>query len=834
MAIRRSPSITDTPSAESVATIRVDSPREPPSFPALRGDLRISPQRTDEGTIFVIKDPIARRFFRFGEVEHFIARQLDGVTPLENIPQRLERELGVTAPAEVVQQFVEQLRRLGLIETGQPAACGHSHQRVRGNPLYIRLRAVDPDQLFNRIIGKIRFFFTRGFVVLSLLVVALALGVTMSSWDEIVRDLGRLYRFDALLLAWVTVLLVTTVHEFAHGLTCKHFGGEVHEIGFLLLYFQPAFYCNVSDAWLFAEKSKRLWVMFAGAFSEIFIWSLATLTWRVVEPDTRVSFLAMIVMATSGIKSLFNMNPLIKLDGYYLLSDYLEVPNLRQRSMAYLKAAIKRLWGSIDGAMSVTRRERRIYVIYGVLAAIYSTWLLSLVALRFGGFLVERYQGPGFLAFSGLLMVFFQNPLGRLTRRMPLAFRLTPEQRERMKRPAVRAGLLCVALLVLVFGRMELKVSGEFTVLPVRNADVHATVDGSIEQVYVEEGDRVREGDLLVRLSEREYRAELDKVEAQIAQKSAELKMLRAGPRQEEVGLTKDEIQTANTLHEHARRRLDEADGIHHTRLVKARATVNAAEERVQYARTDLTRLKALFAQGLISRKQLDEGQQEVALREKELEVAQAELQSVSADTLAGARQDFAVTDKQIQEASARLKLLLAGSRPETIEATQAEVARLETERRYLTEQLRLTRVVSPATGVVTTPKLIEKVGEHVKKGDLILKVYELKTVLPEVAISEKEIAEVKPGQKVVLKARAYPERSFTGRVRSVAPAGAVDETGLGRKVFRVTVVMDGASDLLKPEMTGNAKIFCGSRSIWHLLTRRIARYMRVEFWSWW
>jgi multidrug resistance efflux pump len=352
--------------------------------------------------------------------------------------------------------------------------------------------------------------------------------------------------------------------------------------------------------------------------------------------------------------------------------------------------------------------------------------------------------------------------------------------------------------------------------------------------VLVQEGDRVREGDVLVRLSERDYRAEFDKVEAEIAQKRAALSMLRAGPRPEEIGLTRDEVRTARTIHEHAQRRLEEADRIRGTRLSKARTTVKAAEERLQYARADLTRTQALFDQGLISRKQFDEGAQDVALREKELEVAQAEMQIVTADTSAEVRRDLAVTEKQMQESDGKLKLLLAGSRPEAIEATEAEIARLETQHRYLADQLQLTRILSPATGVVTTPRLKEKIGEHVNKGDLVLKVFEVQTVTPEVAISEKEIADVTAGQKVVLKARAYPGRSFTGRVQTIAPAAGADENGVERKVFRVLIDMDDPSDLLKPEMTGNAKILCGSRSVWHLLTRRFARYVRVEFWSWW
>jgi putative peptide zinc metalloprotease protein len=805
------------------------------AHPKLRDDLITSRQETPEGVFFVIKDPARRRFFRFREPEHLIARQLDGSTSLEALQQRVEAELGSTVSPEVLEQFIEQLRRLGLLQTDQPVVLGHTplHQRVAGSPLYIRLKALDPDRLFSRLVGKVWFFFTPAFVALSAVLFVAAAGVTISSWDEFVRDVGRLYRFDAFLLAWVTMLLVTTAHEFAHGLTCKRFGGEVHEIGFLLLYFQPAFYCNISDAWLFPEKSRRLWVTFAGAFLEMFVWSLATLTWWITDTDNWVSFLALIVMATSGIKSFFNMNPLIKLDGYYLLSDYLGIPNLRQRSMDYLKAAIKRLWGSKGSAATATLRERRIYLIYGVLATTYSVWLLGWIALRFGNYLVEQYQGPGFLAFSGLLMVVFRNPLSSVTRRLPAPPWQRPDARVWLRRPAVRAGLIVAALAALFLVRLELKVPGEFIVRPVRNADVRAAVNGTIEQVYVEEGDRVRAGDVLLRLSDRDYRAELGKVEAGIAEKRATLKMLRAGPTKEEVGLTKDGLQTARTRHDHSRHRVEEAERIRMTRLSRAEATARAAEERLQYTSSDRNRLKELFAKGLISRKQLDDAEQEVVLRERELEVAQAERSLVSADTLAEARQEVAVTQTQMQEAGGKLKLLLAGARPEAVEMTEAEIARLETERKYLADQVRLTTVVSPAAGVVTTPKLTEKVGEHVKQGDLILKVFELDEITPEVAISEKEIAEVRPGQRVVLKARAYPGRSFAGTVKAIAPA-AIEDPGVGRKVFRVTIAMNEGSDLLKPEMTGNAKILCGTRPVAQLLTRRIARYVRVEFWSWW
>ncbi|PYV24826.1 MAG: peptidase M50, partial [Acidobacteria bacterium] len=160
-------------------------------------------------------------------------------------------------------------------------------------------------------------------MVKSAALIVFALGLTALNWAEMSQELVGLINFESLLLLWVTVLLVVTLHEFAHGLTCKHFGGHVHEVGFLLIYFQPAFYCNVSDAWLFPEKSKRLWVTFAGAYFEMFLWALSTVIWRLTDFDTTLNHLALVVTATSAVKSLFNLNPLIKLDGYYVLSDYL-------------------------------------------------------------------------------------------------------------------------------------------------------------------------------------------------------------------------------------------------------------------------------------------------------------------------------------------------------------------------------------------------------------------------------------------------------------------------------------------------------------------------------
>lgn len=802
-----------------------------------RTDLIVSQQVHDDESIYIIKDSVTGRFFRLREPEYRITQQLDGLTSLDLVHQRVEEQIGARLALPTLEQFIDTLRRLGLLEE-EEAKEGHLPPRlgrVEGGLLSLRLKVFDPDQLLDCLVQKARFFFTPSFLTVSVAFILFAISVTVVNWGEISRDLVRLYRWEGLLAAWLVIFLVGAIHEFAHGLACKRFGGEVHEVGFLLIYFQPAFYCNVSDAWLFSEKAKRLWVTFAGAYCEIFLWALATLTWRVTEPGTWLNFATLVVMATSGIRTLFNLNPLIKLDGYYLLSDALEIPNLRRRAFSYLSAQFKQMRGSaVQGVTEVTPSERRTYLVYGLLAGTYSISLLGFIALQLGSFLIGRYQGLGLILFTGLLLAVFRNPLKRVFPQLADLFRSGQGVFAPMNRLKKVLVLSAAVIAILFLGRMELRVSGEFKVLPAQNADVRAEVEGLIEQIPVEEGSVVSAGDLIARLSDRDYRAELRKTEAEMAEKQAKLKGLEAGPRREEIALASGTIETATTKQDYARRQYKETKQMQAERLAKTNASVQKAEERLKYAKHYLDVFLSLWNDKAISRKQIEEAEEGVAVREQELEEARAERMQVLADDLADARKAVAVAEKEQGEAKGKLKLLLAGSRPEDIEATKAEIARLAAQRDYLEDQLRLVRVVSPISGMVTTAKLKEKIGQHVKKGDLIAQVHELKTVRAEIPISEKEIADVKVGQRVVLKARAYPEIRFAGTVTAIAPTATKDEEGRGGRLILVSTQIDNPSLLLKPEMTGHAKIVCGKRWIIDLVTRRLARYIRVEFWSWW
>lgn len=788
------------------------------SPPKLRSDLTVSRQQAGGAVRYVIKDGRSGKFFRFGEVEQFIAEQLDGETPLDAVRQQTAARFEGTLPPEALAAFITKLQKNGLLEVqGAPASAPSKPGRpgrLLGSLLYMRIPLFDPNRLFDRLVRRVRFCFTPQFVVLSAALMLLATVITVLQWSDVRQDLSRLYRLSSIPLFLLVTFGLAFAHEAAHGLTCKRFGGEVHELGFLLLYFTPGFYTNVSDAWLFPEKSKRLWVGVAGPYFELFLWALATLTWRVTDVDTRINYAALIVLTTSGIKTFFNLNPFIKLDGYYLLSDYLELPNLRKRSFRYVGKLVKRIVGVGERTpVDVSPRERWIYLAYGLFGSVTSISVLGYVVVTAGGYLIDTHQSMAFLLFAGLAGTKSRRKLRKLfggaaraadpeddgdldedgEAPAPPAPAAPAPTRRRWSPLVPWLALAVAAVLVAVFGRLQLRIGGPVTVLPEQNADVRAPVVGIIESIAVDEGAAVRTGDVIARLSNRANVAELRKTEASIHDTRAQLDKLLAGPAREEVDL--------------------------------AEVALSRVEDRLRFAQDNAARVAHLFETAAATRQELEAADDQVRL----------------------ARHDSV-------DARARLALLRARVRPEDIESARGKLALLEAQQRFLAGEVRSLTVVSPSSGIVATPsrQLKDLVGQFVSPGTLIAKVYDFSTVTAQLVVSEKEIADVRVGQPVALRVRAYPDVAFHGTVTAVATEVApttnsqnttstpssstttISTSGGPSRAFVVTTQIDNHDLLLKPGMTGQGKIYAGDRRIIGLITRRLARTFKVEFWSWW
>lgn len=796
--------------------------------PKLRSGLRIGEQRTREGMTYIVCVEAGERLFRLRAPEYFIVRQLDGITPLNEIRSRAEAQFGARVAVDTLQSFIARLGQLGLLDgLGDERPAVKAGRRIGGDAFYLRFKTFDPGKAIEWLLPKVQPCFSRGFVVASLALAAWAGIATAWNWPAFQAEFARIAEWHALAYVWVVFLLTMVAHEFAHALTCRQFGGRVREMGVMLIYLQPALYCNVSDAWLIPEKAKRMWVALAGPWLDMLLWALATLLWCISDADGWLHFTALVVMVSTAARTLLNLNPLIKLDGYYLLSDAVEVPNLRGRAFRYLGG----LWHGKTPRASA--RERRIFITYGLLAGSYSALLLGTVVTWLGGYLIERFQGLGFVLLMGVLIMLFKQPLLR-------ALRHTPERLRTGLRDASawiarrRHMTLSVALGTIGLVPLGLTISGDFTALPTAAIDLRADVDGVVEEVFVREGDWVAAETLIARLSVRDRRAALAQEEATIHEKQARLKMLRMGPRVEDIALARQRLASARTRVAEARTHYVEERQLHGARLAAAQAGAAKATEQLAFAQQKLDKYRQLQALGFFSSLAFQEVRIDAETRSRSAEEARAGLDYVQAQRQAERRQDIALAEAQEAEAQRELQRLLAGSRPEEIEAAEAEIAALQARRAHLLDQIERASIRTPHMGVVTTRRIEEKVGQHVEKGWLVAEVRDVRRISAEIAVSERDIADVKLGQPVQIKARAYPGMTFRGTVIGIAPAAAVSDRPSVARVIRVTTEIDNRDSLLKPDMTGYAKIEADERPLITLLGRNLVRTLSVEVWSWW
>ncbi|HTK56105.1 MAG TPA: efflux RND transporter periplasmic adaptor subunit [Gemmatimonadales bacterium] len=785
--------------------------------PRLRDDLIISRRSGDGAEQYIVKDPRSGAFFRLREAEHFIAGQLDGTTPLAEVRERTEQRFDASLSPEGLEAFVARLRGSGLLERPGHKPRSSRRRRLRGSLLYLRVPLLDPDKILDRVVGHTRFLFTPGALGVAALLCLIAGWITVLQGAAIRLHLVGASAGTLLLVAVGILLASVSMHEGAHGIACKHFGGAVHEMGFMLIYFQPAFYCNVSDAWLLPEKAKRLWISFAGIIFELTLWAVGTIVWRVTEQGTWPNFLALALLTTAGVKTLLNLNPFIKLDGYYILSDWLDIPNLRRKAFRYIGDHTRALFGfPVERPMVTTARERRIFTAYGLVSTATSALLIGYILMQMSAYLVEMHR-PSALAMLGVAVGLkvrrrfrrlfgngnspsdpgddeppaLEEPSeGELPPRPPDAptpTRTDPDPALTRRRLWIAAAVAFVAYLC--FGRMQLKIGGPFSLLPERSGEVRTEVDGIVSEILVDEGEDVHAGDPIARLLGRDLAVEHDKTAAALAEARANLRKLEAGPTQAE--------------------------------LEVARAGAARARARLEYAEAGVRRISSLVDLNSATR--------------QELETAQ-EAATTAANDLA--------------EAQGRLHVLEQGNRPEDIAAVRAQVEQLNAQEQYLTGQLRLITVVSGVSGTVATPEreLRAMKGQHVEKGALIARVFSYRTIVAQIVIPEQEIADIQVGQPVVLRARAFPERVFTGRVTAIATAalGAAGTAeplttassspiqSLPVRSFLVTTAIDNEDLLLRPGMTGHVKVLGGEHPIIGLIARRLARVLKVEVWSWW
>ncbi|MBF0626236.1 MAG: HlyD family efflux transporter periplasmic adaptor subunit [Magnetococcales bacterium] len=501
--------------------------------PPLREDLRIRKSIHQGEVTYILKDPDEGAYYRFDAAQHLMLTLFDG----KRTPEELVERFNATSAEfefdlEAVQDLIDSARENKLLKRNRKEENAALVEKLKaerkgrflqakGSLLMVRFHLVDPNQAFERIIHRIRWIWTPAGVKASFVLIGIAVLAALSQGTRFIDDFERVFHFQTeggmnFFKIWLVALGAIAFHELAHGLTCKNYGGDVNDMGFLLLAFQPCLYCNVNDAWMFENNRHKIYTALSGVWIELVLSAFAVFVWLMTDVDNPVGRTAFVLITISTASSLFlNLNPLMKYDGYYILSDLLQVPNLRQNAIDWfshiLKTRVLRI--EDEAPLHPTRRERRTYLLYGGLTVGYLTLMMSTLGFMVYGMVADSYGTLGIVLFLTLALKLARMMTGTWGKTMKEWSAALMFGSQRRKIITGLAALPILALLVFWHPRVSIVTEGQ---VDAELLKVHAPESGFLDQVGYRP-DRTLTGGpgaLLARLRSPELELELVRMES--------------------------------------------------------------------------------------------------------------------------------------------------------------------------------------------------------------------------------------------------------------------------------------------------------------------------------
>jgi putative peptide zinc metalloprotease protein len=364
--------------------------------------------------------------------------------------------------------------------------------------------------------------------------VCLALGLSAAllvavQFDVFRSKLPAFYQFfspaNAFLLA-ITLALTKVLHEFGHGLSCKHFGGECHEMGVMILVLTPCLYCNVSDSWMLPSKWQRAAIGAAGMYVELVLASVATYVWWFSAPGLLNNLALNVVFVCSVSTVIFNANPLLRYDGYYILADILEIPNLRQKASTILGQKLGSWCLGLEAQEDpfLPQRHQLLFALYSVAAVIYR-WIVAFSILWFLYSICKQYrlEPIGWAMAAASLGGLIGQPLWQLGKHFSV-----PGRFHKVKKPRLYATLAVLggALAFVLFVPLPYSVLATVEVQARDAESVYVDVPGMLKRVAIRPGDRLEKDDLLAELERPELKLVMSKLESSVRETETRLATL--------------------------------------------------------------------------------------------------------------------------------------------------------------------------------------------------------------------------------------------------------------------------------------------------------------------
>ncbi|MCZ6831910.1 MAG: hypothetical protein O7F73_20430 [Gammaproteobacteria bacterium] len=516
--------VTMTPSPYSALWYRVAQLK-----PRLRSHAVVERRHYRGQLWYVLQDQSSTRHFRFNPAAWYLIGRMDGHSTLQEIWDSAREHYAEDVPSQdETIQLLSRLHSNDVLHCDVPPDCQElfrRHQKTNNtrlkrrflSPMSPRWSVLDPERLLNRHLPWVRTLFTWPAAVIWSLVTLSAVLLAGSHWAELSNNvIQTVLAPHNLPLLWLSFPLLKTLHELGHAFATKVWGGEVHDMGIALLVLTPVPYVDASSASGFSDKRKRILVGAAGMMVELFIAALALFLWLLVEPGT-VRDLACVIMFIAGISTvLFNANPLLKFDGYYMLVDAIEIPNLANRASQYYGYLVKRYCFGVSQAQSpvTTSGERPWFACYGVSAFVFRLFIAFAIIL----FVAGKFFVIGVLlaAWAGSTMLLL--PLLRM-----LLFLLHSPQIARQRTRALLCSITAATLFTALVGFLPVpywtRVDG--VIWMPEQAQVRAGVDGNITRLLARPGEQVNAQQSLFHSEDPFLSYEVKILRAQVAELTA-------------------------------------------------------------------------------------------------------------------------------------------------------------------------------------------------------------------------------------------------------------------------------------------------------------------------
>jgi putative peptide zinc metalloprotease protein len=506
----------------------------------------VARQQTENGepVIYAIVSG-ANQLYRFTPEQWELVQLFNGERSYEDVSNVFKERTGVYYSAEDIQEYVSELEEIWYTSPQEPnvmaAQKGAEERHKRAAKKWEDITTItvghwDPDTYLTHLHEKAKFVYTGWFTLLTLVFFGFMTWIFIDRWSEIGSDTWKYYKFTEKGLGdivefWLLFCFLGFFHESAHGLTCKHFGGAVHKMGFLLYYLEPCFFVDVTEVYIYAGKWARIATSIAGIWVELIFCAAASIIWWGTPVGTPVHDLAYKIILITGVGvAIINLNPLIKLDGYYILCELVGIIGLKEDSTAFVSSWIKKRVFRLPVEVEfVPRRRRWLFAFYAILSGIYSYTLLYVV-VSFSYNVFRKYSPEWAFVPAGLLgLLIFKSRIRALVRFMKILYL---DKKERLRqwlvtpRAAVVGALTALFLFAPIWPETR---TGRFSLEPNHKAAVRAAVPGQVVSVFPAEAQFVTAGAPVVSLRNLDLEARAARVssELQIATLRAEQARLR-------------------------------------------------------------------------------------------------------------------------------------------------------------------------------------------------------------------------------------------------------------------------------------------------------------------